>query len=86
MAQQILEHNSYNENELASHQMAKELRELYDLPPVNIQKQQEDGKEQLQAQQLSSDIITNLNGLLKDYADSEENPVDAIKFIRENIS
>jgi hypothetical protein len=86
VAQQILEHNSYDENELESYQMAKELREMYDLPPINIQKQQEGSIEQLQTQHISSDIITNLNGLLKDYADSEENPIDAIKFIRENIS
>ncbi|MGN6560709.1 MAG: hypothetical protein ACTHJ2_09320 [Candidatus Nitrosocosmicus sp.] len=61
-----------------SHELANDLRELYDLPqlpPI--------GKDVVVK---SADIITNLNGILKDYADSEENPIDAITFIREHIS
>ena len=68
-----------NNGLIASHELANDLRELYDLPQLPP-------KEEDAVVVKSADIITNLNGFLKDYADSEENPVDAIKFIRENIS
>ena len=69
-----------NNSLTTSHELANDLRELYDLPQLPpIEKDVVAFK--------SADIITNLNGLLKDYAtDAEENPIDAIKFIRENIS
>ena len=35
---------------------------------------------------ISTDIITNLSGLLKEYVDSVESLVDVIKDGRENIS
>ena len=58
--------------------LANELRELYDLPPIS--------KEEMTKK--SSDIIINLRGFLKDYAntDSEENMVDATKSCIESIS
>ena len=57
---------------LISHKLANELRELYDLSPLN------DG--------ISTDIIANLGGLLKEYVNSVESLVDVIKDSRENIS
>jgi hypothetical protein len=66
----------------ASHELANDLRELYDLPQLASKE-----KDEKDISVKSDDIITNLNGLLKDYVHSEENPVDyVIKFIRENIS
>jgi hypothetical protein len=82
MPLQMIEQTSsdINNDITASNELANDLRELYDLPKLlPIEKDAVVVVE-------SSDIITNLNGLLKDYADSEENPIDAIKFIRENIS
>lgn len=77
--QQIIGQNGYNINDdlTVSHTLANELRELYDLPQISKEKEM-----------ISPDIITNLNGFLKDYAntDSEENPVDDVKAYRENIS
>jgi hypothetical protein len=78
--QQMIEQNSYDANNgdlTTSHELANELRELYDLPLISKEKDED---------LMSSHIIINLNGFLKDYADSEENPIDAIKFIRESIS
>jgi hypothetical protein len=72
MPLQMMEHNSHDQEVLTSHELANELRELYDLPPLNGE--------------ISSNIITNLNGLLKEYADSVESLVDVIKDGRENIS
>jgi hypothetical protein len=70
---------------LSSNQLANELRELYDLPVINRQDIQ--GQEE-HLLLLSNNIITNLNGFLKDYSsDLEENPIDVIKDCgRENIS
>jgi hypothetical protein len=76
---QVLNNNGYD-NALASHQLANELRELYDLSPITTTTEEK----------ISYDIITNLNGLLKEYAatDLEENPIDDIKncCCRENLS
>jgi hypothetical protein len=72
MPLQLMENDGYNDELLASHKLANELRELYDLPPLN------DG--------ISTDIIANLGGLLKEYVDSVESLVDVIKDGRENIS
>jgi hypothetical protein len=72
MPLQMMEHNSHDQEVLTSHELANELRELYDLPPLNGE--------------ISPNIITNLGGLLKEYADSVENLVDVIKDGRENIS
>jgi hypothetical protein len=74
MPLQMMEHNSHDQDQevLASHELANELRELYDLPPLN------DG--------ISTVIIANLGGLLKEYVDSVESLVDVIKDGRENIS
>jgi hypothetical protein len=71
MPLQVMEHNSHDKEVLTSHELANELRELYDLPPV--------------IGEISMDIITNLDGLLKEYVDSEESPVDVIKDHRENL-
>jgi hypothetical protein len=79
--QQMIEQNSYDANDdlTTSHELANDLRELYDLPMISKEEENKD--------LMSSDIIINLNGFLKDYTpNSEENPVDAIKTCRENIS
>jgi hypothetical protein len=74
MPLQIMEHDRHEKEELlVSHELANELRELYDLSPIN-------------GEDVSINIITNLNGLLKEYVDSEESPVNVIKDSRENIS
>ena len=60
-------------------ELAKELRDLYDLHPISTE----------QAVISAADIITNLNGFLKKYATSTdygETHLDAIKYSRENIS
>jgi hypothetical protein len=72
MPLQMMEHNSHDQEVLSSHEIAKELRELYELPPLNVE--------------ISTDIITNLGGLLKEYVSSVESLVDVIKDSRENIS
>jgi hypothetical protein len=72
MPLQLMENDGYNDELLASHKLANELRELYDLPPLN--------------DEISIDIIANLGGLLKEYVDSVESLVDVIKDGRENIS
>ena len=80
MRLQMIEQNSHeiNDDLIPSHELANDLRELYDLPLIS-KKEDED--------LISLDIIINLNGFLKDYATiSEENPIDAIKACRENIS
>jgi hypothetical protein len=80
MPLQMIEQTSPDINNAltTSQEMANDLRELYDLPQLPPIKEDVVVK--------STDIITNLKGFLKDYADSEENPIDAIKFIRESIS
>jgi hypothetical protein len=83
MGQDILNNNDMDDV-LVSHQLSNDLRELYDLPSINIPQNHQE-----QQPQLSAKIITNLNGFLKDYAtDSEENSVDVVKYSRskENIS
>lgn len=71
---QILNNNDYD-YALSSHQLANDLREIYDLPLITAE------------EKISSDIITNLNGFLnKCTSDLEENAVDVIKGCRENIS
>jgi hypothetical protein len=72
MPLQLMENDGYDDELLASHELANELRELYDLPPLN--------------DEISTDIIANLGGLLKEYVDSVESLVDVIKDGRENIS
>jgi hypothetical protein len=87
MRAQVLKQNCVIENEedvfLVSHQLANELRELYDLPIIDIEK---DTKKEMGV--FSNELIANLSGLLKDYdtTDLEENSVDVIKARRENIS
>jgi hypothetical protein len=80
MPLQMIEQTSpdINNGLATSHELANDLRELYDLPQLPPIEKDLVVK--------SSDMITHLKGFLKDYADSEENSVDAIKFIRENIS
>ena len=89
LQQQVMGQTNHNNNSddalaLSSHQLANELRELYNLPVINKQDIQGEGEHLLL---LSANIITNLNGFLKDYSsDLEENPVDVIKdCCRENI-
>jgi len=82
VSQQVLKHNDYdNNNLLTSHQLANEIRELYDLPSIS--------SEEI-TPSFTVDIITNLNGFLENYIsinDLEENSVDVIKdCCRENIS
>lgn len=55
-----------------SHELASEIRKLYGLPEIT--------------EKSSVDVIKNLQGALKDFIDDEENPVDAIKASRENLS
>ena len=79
--QQMIEQNSYDVNSdlTTSHELANDLWELYDLPMLSKEEEDED--------LTSLHIIINLKEFLKDYATiSEENPVDAIKAYRENIS
>jgi hypothetical protein len=70
--------NDYpDDNILTSHQLANEIRELYDLSPIMAE------------EKISSNIITNLNGFLKEYAitvDYEEAHLDVIKYNREDLS
>jgi hypothetical protein len=72
MPLQMMEHDGYDDELLSSHELANGLRELYELSAINKEK-------------VSADTITNLGGLLKEYVDSEESPVDVIKDIRENL-
>ncbi len=75
MPLQMMEHNSHDQDQevLASHELANELRELYELSAINAEK-------------VSVYTIANLSGLLKEYVDSVESLVDVIKDGRENIS
>lgn len=75
----IGESSQYINNDLiTSRELANDLRELYDLPPLSIEEEM--------VIKLSC-IITNLNGLIKDYAtDSKENAIIVVKFVREDIS
>jgi hypothetical protein len=71
----------YNENNLVdSHELSRELRELYDLPLITTD----------EAIITPVDVITNLNGFLKEYSttsmmDCGESHLD-VKSHRENIS
>ena len=76
MSTQALSQNSYDDSILISHELANELRELYDLPSL--------AKEEL----VSTDIITNLSGFLKEYAttdDLNESSIDMVKLNRETL-
>lgn len=53
-----------------SQNIATQLRELYHLPPITVNQK--------------PDIIFELAGIMKDYAD-EESPVDAVKQSREDL-
>ena len=53
-----------------SNELAKGLRKMYNLPPIKGE--------------LRTDVVRDLAGLLESYV-SEENPIEAIKDIRENI-
>lgn len=53
-----------------SNELARGLRQMYNLPPIKGE--------------LRIDVILDLAGLLESYV-NEEDPVDAIKDIRENI-
>lgn len=55
---------------LYSHNIAMQLRELYQLPPISTTQK--------------PDIILELAGIMKNYAD-EESPVDAVKQSREDL-
>ena len=66
MPQQILKHNDYdNNNLLTSHQLANEIRELYDLPSIP--------SEEITPSSSTLGIITNLNGFLEDYLKTRYN-------------
>jgi hypothetical protein len=54
-----------------SHELASEIRKLYGLQEIT--------------EKASVDVIKNLQGILKDFIDDQENPVDAVKASRENI-
>jgi hypothetical protein len=80
-------YNNTDNDKLTSHQLANEIRELYDLPIINKQDRLEEGRREHLLLSSSVDIITNLNGFFKEYAaDFEENAIDVIKECRENIS
>jgi len=85
MPVQVLKQNCVHVNEadlfLASRQLANELRDLYNLPSIDTEKNKE-------KEIFSKEIIGNLSGLLKDYdtTNLEEHSVDVIKADRENIS
>jgi len=79
--QTIEQQHNYDPNGILveNHELAKELRELYDLHPISTE----------QAIISAAVIIINLNGFLKTYATSTdygETHLDAIKYSRENIS
>jgi hypothetical protein len=75
MSTQALSQKSYDDSILVSHELANELRELYDLPSLAA------AEEQMSA----VDIITNLSGFLKEYAtdDLDKSSIEMIKFNRE---
>jgi len=85
MPVQVLKQNCVDVNEadvfLASRQLANELRELYNLPSIDTEKNKE-------KEIFSKEIIGNLSGLLKDCdtTNLEEYSVDVIKANGENIS
>ena len=85
MPVQVLKQNCVDVNEadvfLASRQLANELRDLYNLPSIDTEKDKEKTI-------FSKEIIGNLSGLLKDYDSTkfEEYSVDIIKAHGENIS
>jgi hypothetical protein len=73
MPLQMMENDGYDDKLLTSHELANELREIYELPAINGEK-------------VSAHTIANLGGLLKEYVSSVESLVDVIKDSRENIS
>ena len=82
MPLQMIGQNSYDYNEdnlVDSHELSQELRELYDLPLISTD----------EAIKTPVDVITNLNGFLKEYSttsmDCGEFHLD-VKSNRENIS
>ena len=85
MPVQALKQNCVDVNEadlfLASRQLANELRDLYNLPSTDTEKDK-------QKEIFSKEIIGNLSGLLKDCdtTNLEEYSVDVIKANGENIS
>jgi len=85
MPVQVLKQNCVDVNEadvfLASRQLANELRDLYNLPSIDKEKNKE-------KEIFSKEIIGNLSGLLKDCdtTNLEEYSVDVIKAHGENIS
>lgn len=54
-----------------SHELAAEIRKLYGLQPLTTKP--------------SVNVIKSMQGILSDFIDSEESPVDAVKATRENI-
>jgi hypothetical protein len=56
---------------IRSHALARELRNLYGLPPIT--------------EKQDADVIKGLEGIARHYADDEESSVDAIKAARESI-
>jgi hypothetical protein len=65
----IGESSQYNNDALIpSHELANELRELYDLPMISKKEEEEEENKDL----MSSHIIINLNGFLNDYATNSE--------------
>ncbi|MGN6708875.1 MAG: hypothetical protein ACTHKF_05955 [Candidatus Nitrosocosmicus sp.] len=76
MSTQTLSQNSYDDSILISHELAKELRELYDLPSLAAE------------ERVSAEVITNLSGFLKEYAttdDLNESSIDAVKLNQETL-
>ena len=70
-------HSNYSDDAqaISSRQLANELRELYDLPEINKQDIQAERERDNLLLIQSANIITNLNGFLKEYTtDLEENP------------
>jgi hypothetical protein len=69
MSTQALSENSYDDSIVISHELANELRELYDLPSLAAK------------EHVSVDIITNLSGFLKEFAtsgDFDESSIDRV--------
>ena len=76
MSTQALSQNSYDDSILISHELANELRDLYDLPPLAVE------------EIVSADVITNLSGFLKEYAatdDLNKSLIDMVKLDRETL-
>jgi hypothetical protein len=76
MSTQTLSQNSYDDSILISHELAKEIRELYDLPSLAAE------------ERVSPEVITNLSGFLKEYAttdDLNESSIDGVKLNQETL-